>query len=130
MHPDPLGRRALREARHRQDFTRERHDKPGTRGWENIANLKREPGGRAELREVIAERILRLGHTDRSVTKPHRRKLFEGPLGCGSVGHTGRAINACRDGFDLLTDGEARIIEWLEPGASAVEQPQYPFGHR
>ena len=80
----------------------------------------RQPVGRPLSDGVVAEAEVRLGHADRQLVEAEPRVELDLGLGLGQVVHAVRAVDARRDGLDLLLDRPVERVEELELSSASA----------
>lgn len=76
-----LGSRMLRQARHRQDVARQGDDEAGAGAHAQFLDRDAEASRTADLRRIVRQRVLRLGHADRHLVEAELLDLLELFLG-------------------------------------------------
>mmetsp|Transcript_10753 Transcript_10753/g.25328 ORF Transcript_10753/g.25328 Transcript_10753/m.25328 type:complete len:264 (+) Transcript_10753:52-843(+) len=105
-----------RQAGDERDRAEGDDDEAGAGGDVHVLDVHGEAGGRAELRGVVGERVLRLGHADGQHTQRGvALVLRDARLGSLRVAGALAAVCALDDGFDLLLDAlRRRVVQVLE----------------
>ena len=119
-HVDIDGGGHLRQPRHGHNIAGERDHKPRARADPDAADGERKAFRRAELLRVVGEGILRFGDADRHLSAALVGELLEGLHRGGREGNVLRAVDARRNGANLIRQRHVIRIGEGERGGIGV----------